>query len=368
MDFTLPGPVERDVPLGVHTTLAVGGPARWFARTHGTGELADWLRAAGEAGVPTFVLGGGSNVLVSDDGFDGLVLTVDDERITFDDRGEVTIARVGAGASWDALVASCVAVDLAGIECLSGIPGRVGAAPIQNIGAYGQEVCEVVDAVHLVDRRTGEVSRIVGGSCGFDYRWSHFKGPWKDRYVVTAVDFALKRGGAPALRYPELQREVGYREGQACPPLGVVRDTVVAIRRGKSMVHDRSDPNHRSAGSFFVNPILPVGELDAVRAAIAAAGHAPDSVPAYPAGEGKVKLSAAALIERAGFPKGFVYGAAGLSTRHTLALVNRGEARASDIVALAAHVRAGVRDAFGVVLSPEPIFVGFDREVDDLLG
>lgn len=363
-----PGPVRHDVRLSDHTTLAVGGPARWFATCGSVEGLTAWLAAARETGVPTLLLGGGSNVLVADEGFDGLVLALEDDTIEVHREGDRVRVRAGAGLEWDRLVARCVAEGWSGIECLSGIPGRVGAAPIQNIGAYGQEVCESIAAVEVVDRSTGEQQRIEGPRCGFGYRWSHFKGTWRDRYVVAKLELLLTPGGAPALRYPELQREVGWREGMAAPPVEVVREAVVTIRRRKSMVYDREDPNHRSAGSFFMNPVIPADRLAQVQQALQNAGHPPDSVAAYPAGEGQVKLAAAALIERAGFPRGMVHGRAGLSTRHTLALINRGDARAADLIALAAHIRAGVRNAFGVQLYPEPVFVGFDRDVDALLG
>lgn len=366
MELHGPGPVEVDVPLALHTTLAVGGPARWFARARSRDDLVAWLLAARRAGVRTLVLGGGSNVVVSDAGFDGLVLTLADTAIHVDrSRGRV---RAGGGAVWDALVQACVAADLAGVECLSGIPGRVGAAPIQNIGAYGQEVRETLASVEVVDRTSGRVERIDATGCGFAYRWSHFKGIWRDRYVVTAVEFALAPGGPPSLRYAELQRALGVVDGGAPPDLQRVRETVLGIRRGKSMVHDPADPNHRSAGSFFMNPVVPEGELPRIQAALSARGHDPGGVPAYPDGAGHVKLSAAALIERAGFRRGWGEGPVGLSTRHTLALVNRGGATAADVVQLAGRIRAGVRDAFGVILRPEPVFVGFDADVDAILG
>ncbi len=368
MSKPFPGPALEDAPLAHRTTLGVGGPARWLAAAHGPAELTAWLAWARAQGVPTLVLGGGSNLLVSDAGFDGLVLSVEDDALDLERVGDVVVARVGAGVAWDDLVARVVAEGLAGLECLSGIPGRVGAAPIQNIGAYGQEVGEVVQAVHVVDRASGERTRIAAAECGFGYRWSAFKGAWKDRFVVAQVDLALRPGGAPALRYPELQRALGWAEGAASPPLGEVRAAVIGVRRGKSMVLDPADDNRRSAGSFFMNPIVTLAQAEAVRRAVAEAGLDPATLPAYPCDPGEVKLSAAWLIERAGFPRGFTHGAAGLSTRHTLALVNRGQARAADLVALAALIRAGVRERFGVTLHPEPVFVGFDREVDALLG
>lgn len=366
MELHGPGPVEQDVPLARHTTLAVGGPARWFARVRARDDLVAWLAAARRAGAPTLVLGGGSNLVVSDAGYDGLVLAVDIEGLTVDRAAGRAVA--GGGVVWDALVEACVDAGLAGVECLSGIPGRAGAAPIQNIGAYGQEVGESLASVEIVDRSTGRIRRLDAGRCGFGYRWSHFKGAWRDRYVVTGIELALVAGGAPALRYAELQRALGAADGGPGPELARVREAVIAIRRAKSMVHDPADPNHRSAGSFFTNPLVPEADLPRIHRALRDRGHDPAEVAAYPDGAGHVKLSAAALIERAGFHRGWGEGPVGLSTRHTLALVNRGGARAADVVALASRIRAGVREAFGVTLHPEPVFAGFDQDPDAILG
>lgn len=366
MELHGPGPVEEDVPLALHTTLAVGGPARWFARVPTRDDLVAWLAAARRAGIPTLVLGGGSNLVVSDAGFDGLVLAVDIEGLAVDPSSGRAVA--GGGVVWDALVEACVDAGLAGVECLSGIPGRAGAAPIQNIGAYGQEVRESLASVEIVDRTTGAVRRVDAQGCGFGYRWSHFKGVWRDRYVVTGIELALAAGGAASVRYAELQRALGTADGGPDPGLGRVREAVIAIRRAKSMIHDPADPNHRSAGSFFTNPFVPEAELPRIQRALRNRGHDPAEVPAHPDGAGRVKLSAAALIERAGFHRGWGEGPVGLSTRHTLALVNRGGARAADVVAVASRIRAGVREAFGVTLVPEPVFVGFEQDPDAILG
>ncbi|XXT44825.1 UDP-N-acetylmuramate dehydrogenase [Sorangium sp. So ce513] len=361
------------------TTLGVGGPARFYAEAADEAAVVEAFRFAEARGAPLFVLGGGSNLVVSDRGVDALVLRVRVRGIELaggrdagdDGRGPRVLVRSGAGEGWDDLVARAVAEGWAGVECLSGIPGDVGATPIQNVGAYGQEVAETIAEVRAVDRATGAVAVIAGADCGFGYRDSRFKRAWRGRYVITAVTFALRPGGAATVRYPELQRALAAPAGGAAPPLDVVRGAVIALRRGKSMVLDPADENGRSAGSFFMNPTLEAGAAAAVIARIEAAGVlAPgEAIPQYPAGSGRVKLSAAWLIERAGFARGTRHGAAGISTRHTLALVNRGGATAAELLELARRVRQGVLDRFGVALTPEPDLVGFaPGEIADLVG
>ncbi|XXR93533.1 UDP-N-acetylmuramate dehydrogenase [Sorangium sp. So ce406] len=378
------------------TTLGVGGPARFYAEAAGEAAVVEAFRFAEARGVPLFVLGGGSNLVVSDRGVDALVLRVRVRGVEvvggevvggevvggevggggvgggegLDPAGRVLV-RAGAGEGWDDLVARAVAEGWAGVECLSGIPGDVGATPIQNVGAYGQEVAETIAEVQAVDRATGAVAVIAGADCGFGYRDSLFKRAWRGRYVITAVTFALRPGGAATVRYPELQRALSAASGGAAPPLGEVRGAVIALRRGKSMVLDPGDENGRSAGSFFMNPTLAAGAAAGAIARIEAAGVlAPgEAIPQYPAGGGRVKLSAAWLIERAGFARGTRHGAAGISTRHTLALVNRGGATAAELLDLARRVRRGVLDRFGVALSVEPDLVGFaPGEIADLVG
>ncbi|WP_437527384.1 UDP-N-acetylmuramate dehydrogenase [Sorangium sp. So ce726] len=377
--------VRESVPLAALTTLGVGGPARYFAEAADEAAVIEAFRFAEARGVPLFVLGGGSNLLVADRGVDALVLRVRIRGIELlrgrgkDGGGGDTggggeagraLVRAGAGEAWDDLVARSVAEGWAGVECLSGIPGDVGATPIQNVGAYGQEVAETIVEVRAIDRATGVAVVLSGADCGFGYRDSRFKRAWRGRYVITAVTFALRPGGAATVRYPELQRALAS-SGGAAPPLGEVRSTVIALRRGKSMVLDPADENGRSAGSFFMNPTLAPGAAAGVIARIEAAGVlAPgEAIPRYPADGGRVKLSAAWLIERAGFAKGTRHGAAGISTRHTLALVNRGGATAEELLGLARRVRRGVLDRFGVALSAEPDLVGFaPGEIDDLVS
>jgi UDP-N-acetylmuramate dehydrogenase len=260
-------------------------------------------------------------------------------------------ATCGAGEEWDTIVERAVARGLAGIECLSGIPGRVGATPIQNVGAYGQEVAETIARVRAYDLESGRFVEFAAAECGFGYRDSRFKREDRGRYVVTSVTFRLAPGGEPAVRYPELERALG--EGRRS--LAEVREAVIAIRRRKSMVLDPEDPDARSAGSFFVNPVVPDEVADRI-----AASHA-DPMPRY-AAPGGAKLSAAWLIERAGLSRGYRNGNAGISSKHTLAIVNRGGATAAEVVALAREVRDRVRDRFGVTLTPEPVFVGLSFE------
>ncbi|WP_437982374.1 UDP-N-acetylmuramate dehydrogenase [Sorangium sp. So ce117] len=382
--------VRESVPLAPLTTLGVGGPARYFAEAADEAAVVEAFRFAEARGVPLLVLGGGSNLLIADRGVDALVLRVRVRGIELlrgrgedgggeDSGGEIggggeagrALVRAGAGEAWDDLVARSVAEGWAGVECLSGIPGDVGATPIQNVGAYGQEVAETIVEVRAIDRATGAAAVLSGADCGFGYRDSRFKRAWRGRYVITAVTFALRPGGAATVRYPELQRALAAPAGGAAPPLGEVRSAVIALRRAKSMVLDPADENGRSAGSFFMNPTLAPGAAAAVIARIEAAGVlAPgEAIPQYPAEGGRVKLSAAWLIERAGFAKGTRHGAAGISTRHTLALVNRGGATAEELLGLARRVRRGVLDRFGVALSAEPDLVGFaPGEIDDLVS
>ncbi len=336
---------RRDVPLAPLTTLGVGGPARLLADVAGPDDVADALRLAAERDLPTLVLGGGSNLLVADAGFPGLVLRPTSRGLRCSPDGRVEVA---AGEPWDAAVKETVERGLAGIECLSGIPGCAGAAPIQNIGAYGQEVAEVVEEVIAVERATGAPVRFSAAGCDFAYRHSRFKAA--PTHVVVGLVLRLRPGGAPTIRYAELARALGES-----PTLARTRDAVLALRRGKSMVLDPADPNRRSAGSFFLNPVVPADEADRVRRL------APEGMPCWPAGD-SVKLSAAWLIERAGMPRGFGDGPVGLSTRHTLAVVNRGGATAADVVRFASEVRRRVHERFGVLLQPEPVPVGFTPE------
>jgi UDP-N-acetylmuramate dehydrogenase len=355
----------RRASLASFTTLHAGGPASRLIEAEDLPGLRSALAVIRDQAMPLFVLGGGSNVVVCDEGWHGAVLRCLDRTTTWEPDGDHVRVRAGAGLGWDALVERAVERDLAGLECLSGIPGLVGAAPIQNIGAYGQEVAERLVAVEVMDRATGQGTRLDAAECGFGYRWSRFKGAWRDRYVVTAVELLLQRGGPPTLRYAELARRA--EEAGVAATLGSVRELVLAIRRGKSMVLDPTDPDSRSAGSFFTNPQVDGETLATVRDAVDRLGLDPAGLPAWPTNDGRTKLAAAWLIERAGFHRGQEAGGAALSRSHVLALVNRGGG-ASAIVALAGAIRRRVRDVFGIALQPEPVFVGFDQSVDELLG
>lgn len=312
-----------------------------------------------EADLGLLLVGGGSNMLVADAGFPGLAVSLRDDGLETQSEGDQVQVRAGAGMEWDALVSWATQQDLAGIECLSGIPGRVGAAPMQNIGAYGQEIGESLVAVHAVDRITGETHRIPAQECELGYRTSRFKHREANRWIVTSVTLALTRGGAPALRYAELTRAARELPELTLP---AVRELVLRIRARKSMVLDPSDPDARSAGSFFTNPIVSEAVAEDVRA-LARARGVDAEVPSWPGPNGS-KLAAGWLIERAGFARGWGEGPAGLSSKHTLAIVNRGGATAANVVDVAATVRRGVRDAFGIILIPEPVFVGFEAGPD----
>ena len=355
--------VVEDVPLAPLTTFGVGGPARFFAECGSAADLDEALRWAQLQAVPVFVLGGGSNLLVSDGGFDGLVVQLRSEFVRFESRSDQVLVRAGAGLPWDDLVARTVAEGLGGLECMSGIPGLVGAAPIQNIGAYGQEASETIVAVHVVDLATRAAGQLAAESCGFGYRTSHFKTTWRSRYAVTGVDFSLQRTSEGAVRYEDLRRRFGVQDAsKTAPGLSEVRAEVLAVRRSKSMVVDPEDPNRRSAGSFFTNPIVDS------EVATQAQRRASRPIPQFPAEAGRVKLSAARLIEESGFCRGEQLGRAGLSTRHVLALINRGGATARELVALATRIRSRVREVFAVTLQPEPEFLGFEYEGDKLLN
>ena len=339
---------EQNVSLAPLTTIGIGGPARFFFRATSVDEVREALAWAGER--PVFILGGGSNLLISDAGFDGVVIHVDLRGIVVESEDAYAMVRVAAGEPWDGFVAHAVANGWAGIECLSGIPGSTGATPIQNVGAYGQEVAETVARVEALDRTADRVVDFTNEGCRFGYRSSLFKNHERDRYVVIAVTFRLKSGGRATIRYPELQKYVDER-GISTDDLQGVRDSVIAIRKRKGMVLDPNDPDTRSDGSFFMNPIVTREQYEAF------ARVAPEA-PHFPSGD-DVKLSAAWLIEHAGFAKGFTYGNVGLSSKHSLAVINRGHGTAAEVVELVDMIQGKVREAFGVEIHPEPNFIGF---------
>lgn len=340
--------IESNVPLAPMTTLGIGGPARYFVRATTVDDLHEALRWSRERGEPLLLLGGGSNVVIADRGFSGLVVHIDLCGITLRSEDDYATVHVAAGEVWDDFVSMAAGHGWAGIECLSGIPGSAGATPIQNVGAYGQEVSETIAAVEALDRTTGVARTFTPAECRFAYRSSLFKTMERDRWIITGVTFRLRRGGAGSARYPELRKYLEER-GESADDLRNVRNAVIAIRRRKGMVLDPADPDTRSDGSFFTNPIVPAAELPLV------------DMPRFPAGEGLVKLSAAWLIEHAGFARGTIRGNVGLSSKHTLAIINRGGGTAAEVIAFAAEIQQRVRERFGVDIQPEPAFIGFER-------
>jgi UDP-N-acetylmuramate dehydrogenase len=328
---------RTDIRFSELTTLRLGGPAGRFVEALTEDEV---VEAVTSAGGPLLLMSGGSNLVVSDEGFAGTVVRIATRGVSSDG----THVTVAAGEPWDAFVAHCIEEGLAGIECLSGIPGSTGATPIQNVGAYGQDVSQTITAVRVYDRDRRAVATLSPADCGFGYRTSALKG--SDRYLVLAVTFALDRSEeARPVRYAELARAVSAR-----PSLAEVREAVLSLRRGKGMVIDPDDPDSVSAGSFFVNPILTAEEFGSL-----ASRYDP---PSWPEPDGRIKTSAAWLIEHAGFGRGYGNGNVGISTKHTLALVNRGEASTAELLALARALRNGVIERFGVELQVEPTLVG----------
>jgi UDP-N-acetylmuramate dehydrogenase len=392
--------VRERVALADYTTLRLGGPAHRLVEAATDEQVVAEVRAADESGEPLLVLGGGSNLVIADGGFPGTVVHVATRGVrrgggrhraagragpgqggagqgaggSGPDSVELTVA---AGEDWDAVVAACVGEGLAGLECLSGIPGRSGATPIQNVGAYGQEVAERIISVRVYDRQRGTVMDVAGAECGFGYRTSAFKRSLQTvaapgeptavtgRFVVLSVRFLLARDRLSCpVRYAELARALGVAEGGRAP-LAAVRSAVLDLRRGKGMVLDPDDPDTRSVGSFFINPVLDQEHFTALERMARAAAGPGIQIPRYPAGDGRVKVPAGWLIEQAGFRKGYPGAGAGagapgarISSKHTLALVNPGEATTASLLALAREVREGVREAFGVELASEPVLVG----------
>ena len=375
--------VREQVPLSGYTTLGLGGPAARFIEADSDEEVLATVRAADHGGEPVLVLGGGSNLVVPDQGFPGTVIRMLTRGVRVLKDGDAVVVTAAAGEDWDPLVEQCITDSLSGAECLSGIPGLVGATPIQNVGAYGQEVAETIVAVRAYDRAHGLVVDMANADCGFGYRTSVFKraagpaaaGPAAPlaatgRFVVLGVTFRLSRDPLSApLRYGELARSLGAGQGGRLP-LADVRAAVLQLRRHKGMVLDRDDPDTRSAGSFFTNPVLDQGQLTALEQEIAVVCGPGAQIPRYAAGGGQVKVSAAWLIEHAGFAKGYPGngsrpdGKPGemtqgprISTKHTLALVNPGGSSTKELLDLATEITDGVRETFGVELVREPVLV-----------
>lgn len=349
--------VRRNVPLAPLSTLGVGGAARFFMRATSTGDVAAAHEWATDSAAGLLVLGGGSNLVVADAGFDGLVLQVALSGLEWAADGGDCLVVAGAGESWDGVVATVVERDLAGLECLSGIPGTVGGTPVQNVGAYGQEVAQTISHVIAFDRETSETRTLTNTECGFSYRASRFKGQDAGRFIVCGVAFRL-RGGPPVTAYPDVRAQLAL-EGHETPTLADVRSAVLAVRRRKGMVIDHEDPDTRGVGSFFVNPVVTAERYERLLGEVGR-----DAARGFVLQNGDVKVPAAWLIECAGFSRGQRSGAVGLSSKHPLAIINRGGASARDVVRLAATIKRRVAVRCGVWLQPEPVFVGFEGDPD----
>ena len=347
----------ENIPLAPLTTLKIGGPARYFVEAKSLGEAQEAVTFARSRDLPLFVLGGGSNLVVADDGWPGLALKVGlqgiDQRSGHDEEGKV-LFDAGAGESWDKFVSHAVMARCAGVECLSGIPGSVGGTPVQNVGAYGQEVSDTIAAVQVLDLKDGQVRELCPEACDFSYRASIFNTSERGRFIVLRVTYALIPGGNPSITYADLKRHFEGREN--APNLAETREAVRHIRALKGMLIVPGDPDCQSAGSFFKNPVLSEEQHEDLKQRAAARGL---TVPSYPALETRKKVSAAWLVERSGFAKGFGFGRVGISTKHALAIVNRGGASAADVLALKEHIQQRVEEIWGIRLEPEPVMVGF---------
>lgn len=349
--------LQENVPLAPLTTFRIGGPARFLVEAKTRGEVEEAVTWAHSQDVPLFVLGGGSNLLVSDSGWPGLVLKIAitgiDQRPGTDNEGRV-LFKAGAGENWDRFVSQAIRNECAGVECLSGIPGSVGGTPVQNVGAYGQDVSETIESVEVFDRREKQIRELCSEACGFAYRTSIFNTTERERFIILRVTFALTAGGEPHLEYADLQRHFHGRETR--PNLAETREAVRHIRALKGMLIVPGDPDCQSAGSFFKNPVLSNEQHNELRERAAARGLV---VPAYPALEKSKKVSAAWLVEKSGFTRGYGFGDVGISSRHALAIVNRGGATAAQVLALKEQIQQRVEEIWGVRLEPEPVMVGF---------
>jgi UDP-N-acetylmuramate dehydrogenase len=352
--------IRENISLAPYTSFRIGGPARWFIEASSEAELTEAVQFARGKHAELFVLGGGSNLLVADKGFPGVVVHVANRGIREQADGEHVIFTAAAGEDWDGFVQTAVTRDFAGVECMAGIPGTIGGTPVQNVGAYGQEVSSTIVCVRVLDRTTLRMVDFPAATCEFGYRRSIFNSTARDRYIVTEVGYRLRRNGAPHLAYKDLAET--FAEKKKTPSLDEVSKAVRAIRRTKGMLLVDGDADCRSAGSFFKNPVVSESQLADISARVTKeanlSGQAPaDSIPHFAAEPGTVKLLAGWLIEHAGFPRGFALGAAGISSLHTLAIVNRGEAKASEILALRDQIRKRVLAQFGICLEQEPVYV-----------
>jgi UDP-N-acetylmuramate dehydrogenase len=377
--------IQENVPLAPLTTLQLGGEARYFAEAKREDEVIEAAQFAKARDLPLFVLGGGSNLVVADSGWPGLVVKIAMGGITTpaakEAAGNSVLFSVGAGVNWDYFVAQAVTQNCAGVECLSGIPGSVGGTPVQNVGAYGQEVSETIESVRAFDLKENRIVILPKPACGFRYRSSIFNTTERGRYIILRVNYRLKRGGSPTLKYGDLQMYFSHpaaenkpgMEAKALPTLAETRTAVREIRRRKGMLIVPGNEDCHSAGSFFKNPVLSEQQFQALAERAAANGFEIPSYPTTPGHDGDRasnrnkdqsndahrKVSAAWLVEHSGFSKGYVAGPVGISHKHALALVNRGEAKASDLIALKDEIQNAVQRAWGILLEPEPVFIGF---------
>jgi UDP-N-acetylmuramate dehydrogenase len=346
--------ILENVPLASLTTFKVGGPARYFAEPKTAAEVAEAVQFARARNLSLFVLGGGSNLVISDAGWPGLILKSAISGIDERQENGKAIFEVGAGEEWDRFVARAVARNCAGVECLSGIPGSVGGTPVQNVGAYGQEVAETIDSVLALDLRDGQIRELCAEACGFRYRTSIFNTSERGRYIILRVTYILTPGGEPRIQYADLKKH--FAGWQETPTLMDTREAVRRIRATKAMLITPGDEDCRSAGSFFKNPVLAAGQYQELTERAGTKGL---QIPSYPALDAQRKVSAAWLVEHSGFSKGYSSGGVGISRKHALAIVNRGGATAADILALKEHIQQRVVEIWGIELAPEPVFVGF---------
>jgi len=347
----------QNIPLAPFTTLKIGGPARYFVEAGTPNEVQEAVAFARARDLPMFALGGGSNLLIADSGWPGLVLKVViagiDQSGEPNDEGRILFA-AGAGESWDRFVSHAVVARCAGVECLSGIPGSVGGTPVQNVGAYGQEVAETIESVEVLDLKDNQIRELCREACGFGYRTSIFNTTERGRFIILRVTFALVPGGEASVRYADLKRHFDGRE--TTPNLAEVREAVRHIRALKGMLLVPGDEDSQSAGSFFKNPVLTEEQHANLQQRARARGL---TLPSYPALASHQKVSAAWLVERSGFAKGYGLGCVGISTKHALAIVNRGGATAAEVIALKDQIQQRVEEIWGVRLEPEPVMVGF---------
>jgi len=346
--------VQENVPLSPLTTLKVGGAAKFFIEAKTITDVGEAVSFARSRNLPLFALGGGSNLVIADSGWPGLVLKIALHGMEERSEDGKTLFEVGAGEQWDKFVARAVAGNCAGVECLSGIPGSVGGTPVQNVGAYGQEVAETVTSVLVFDLEDGQVRELCAQACGFSYRTSIFNTTARGRYIILRVTYALMPGGAPRIQYADLKKH--FAGWGVTPTLTDTREAVRRIRASKAMLITPGDEDCRSAGSFFKNPVLTPEQYAELTKRAAAKGL---EIPSYPALEARRKVSAAWLVEHSGFSKGYSSGRVGISRKHALAIVNRGDATAAEIVAMKEHIQQRVEAIWGVRLDPEPVFVGF---------